>query len=423
MERKRALSLLRAVSTNEEGAASLLAAVPAEAWHDVLRQLQLLELTPYFYSHLVRSPAADHVPAEVLHRLQETYFLHAARNALILEDLREIIGILRLHDIDAIVLKGACLAETVYDDIALRPMHDIDILVREEYLWVVQVVLIGAGYGPLMRPPVEEQLLRHHHLIPFTRPGGPSVEVHAALTPSGGRCAMAMDGFWDRARCAAFGGQTALILSPEDLLLHLCLHFSVNHRFSILEMKNLCDIGEIIRRYNPAIDWKTLGDRARGYGIGRYVYCTLRMAAILFGADLRSEDLHRIGHDDSDTRMADMVADLLLDETSILLPDAVEHMDKENGLASKALVLARSVVPPRLYLARKYGVEDTPAPRSLYLRHWMEGLIRAGEFLAHLLCWSRKARAAITRRRATILINNWLRSGSALSLGPKGRET
>ena len=412
MERKRAVSLLRAVSTNHEGAASLLAAVPAAAWHDVLRQLQLLELTPYFYSHLVRSPAADHVPAEVLHRLQETYFLHAARNALILEDLREIIGILRRHDIDAIVLKGACLAETVYDDIALRPMHDIDILVREEYLWVVQVVLIGAGYGPLMRPPVEEQLLRHHHLIPFTRPGRPSVEVHVTLARPGGPCAMDIDGFWNRARCAAFGGQTALILSPEDLLLHLCLHFSANHRFSILEMKNLCDISEIIRRYNSAIDWKTLGDRARGYGIGRYVYCTLRVAAVLFGAELRSEDLRCIGHDDSDTLMADMLADLLLeDETAIPLPDVLEHMDKENGLASMALLLARSVVPPRAYLARKYGVENAPAPRSLYLRHWMKGLIRAGELLLHMLCGSTRARATMKRRRATILINNWLRSG------------
>ncbi len=411
MGRKRAISLLRAVSTNDGDVISLLAAIPHAAWVDILQQLQFLELTPYFYSHLVRSSASEHVPAEVLHRLQEAYFLHAARNTIILEDLREIIGILKLHDIDAIVLKGACLAETVYDDIALRPMHDIDILIREEYLWVVQEVLIGAGYGPRVRPPIEEQLLRHHHLIPFTRPGRPSVEVHAALTPSGGRCAMDMEGFWDRARCASFGGQTAFILSPEDQLLHLCLHFSANHRFSIDEMKNLCDIGEIIRRYNSAIDWKTLGDRARGYGIGRHVSCTLRVAAALFGAELRPEDLHCIGHDDSDTLMADILADLLLDETAIPLPDALEHMDRENGLASKALVLARSVVPPRSYLARKYGIENAPAPRLLYLRHWMEGVIRAGQFLIQLSCGSTKAGAAMKRRRASILINNWLRSG------------
>jgi len=389
----------------------MLAAIPDSQWRGIIRQLQWMELAPLFFSRVGQIHAAAPVPREVLHRLQETYFLHAARNTLILEDLRSIIRILTLYGIDTIVLKGACLIETIYDDIALRPMHDIDILVREEDLCVVQEVLLGLGYGPRMRPPVADQLLRHHHLIPFTRPGRPSVEVHATLTPPGGLCAVAMDGFWDRARSAAFGQLTALTLSPEDLLLHLCLHFAANHRFSILGIKNLCDISETIKRHRAEIDWKALGERARGYGIRRYVYCTLRVAAELFGAQLRPEDLNLMGHDDADARMADILAGLLLDEDAIPLPDALEHMDREDGIVPKAQILARSIVPSLGYLAQKYGVSRRSAGRSLYLRHWMEGVMRAGEFLAHLLLWSRRARATIIRRRATVCINNWLRSG------------
>ena len=415
MERKRAIYILRALCTNDGSAISLLDSTSPAAWCDIIRQLQMLELAPLFFSYLARTQAVAHVPAEVLHRLQEAYFLHAARNTIILEDLGEIIRILDLHGIDAIVLKGACLAGTVYDDIALRPMHDIDILIREKDLRVVQALLLGMGYGPRRRPAVADQLLQHHHLIPFTRPGRPSVEVHATLTPPGGPCAIAMDGFWDRARSVAFGGLRALTLSPEDLLLHLCLHFSANHRFSILEMKNLLDISETIKRHHTEIKWRTLGERARGYGIGRYVYCTLRLSAALFGAQLRPEDLQSIGQEDDDIRIADMLADVLLDETAFPLPDALEQMDREDGLASKALVLVRSVVPPLSYLARKYGIADTqgPALHSLYLRHWMEGAVRVGKFLAHLLCGSRRARATVTRRRATVSINNWLRSGSS----------
>jgi hypothetical protein len=111
--------------------------------------------------------------------------------------------------------------------------------------------------------------------------------------------------------------------------------------------------------------------------------------------------------------MADTMADLLLDETSISLPNALERMDREDGLASKTRVLARSVVPSLGYLARKYGVADTIARRSLYLRYWMEGVMKAGEFLGLLLCGSSSARAAITRRRATVRINNWLRNGAS----------
>lgn len=405
---------MRAVYTNDGSAVALLDATPPAAWYDILLQMQLLELGPFFFSHLSRTPAAAHVPEEVLHRLQEAYFLHAARNTIILQDLRAMIRIFGQRGIDAIVLKGACLAETVYDDIALRPMHDIDILIRKEDLSVVQEVLLGMGYGPFIRPPVAEQILRHHHLIPFTRPGRPSVEIHAALTSSRGPCAMDMDGFWNRARSADFGGVPALILSPEDLLLHLCLHFSANHRFSILEMRNLCDISETIKRYHEEIDWQALGDRARGYGIGRYVYCTLRMAAELFGAQLRPEDLYHMGHEDSDTQMTDTLADLLLDETYIPLPDAFEQMDREDSFAYKTRILVRSVVPAPGYLARKYGVAETAGRRSLYLRHWMEGVIRVGKFVAYMLCGSSKVRASISRRKATNLINNWLKKSSSL---------
>ncbi len=413
MERKRAVSLLRALSGNGEDKVSLLASIQPAAWNGILRQLRFLELSPYFYSHLMRSHSAGYVPAEVLHSLEETYFLHAARNTLILEDLRKIIGTLGPRGIDIIVLKGACLAETVYDDIALRPMHDIDILIKEEDLCEVQALLMDAGYGPQLRPPIKEQLLQHHHLIPFTRPGRPSVEVHAALTPPGRRCAMPMDGFWDRATCASFGGLTARILSPEDLILHLCLHFSANHRFSTGELKNLCDISEIIKRHKAVIDWKDLGDRSLGYGIGRYVHCTLRAAVKLFGAELRSEDLRLVGHDDSDSRMADLLAEIMVEESAIQLPDALEYMDREKGLASKALVLARSVVPSKPYLTRKYGLTDTAASfrRSLYLRHWAEGLMRTGGFFVSLFLGSSKARAALKRRRAIRLINNWLHCG------------
>jgi hypothetical protein len=268
MERKRAVSLMRAVCTNDVGAIAQLAAVSPAAWHDIIRQLQLLELTPLFFSYLARTSSAAHVPAEVLHRLREAYFLHAARNTIILKDLRTIIRILALHGIDAIVLKGACLAETIYDDFALRPMHDIDILIRQEDLCAAQAVLLGVGYGPGIRPPVADQLLRHHHLIPFTRPGRPSVEVHATLTSPRIPCAMAMEGFWDRARSVDLGGLKALTLSPEDLLLHLCLHFSANHRFSILEMRNLCDISETIKRYQRRSTGRPLAPAPVAMGSG-----------------------------------------------------------------------------------------------------------------------------------------------------------
>ena len=415
MERKLTITLLRSLCSGDREAPALLREVPPGAWGDILRQLEVMDLAPLFFSRLMRASAAHLIPQKIAKSLGNAYFLHAARNLVIFEDLESLLRRFTQTGIDAIVLKGACLAETVYDDMALRPMNDIDFLVRECDLKAAQETLIGMGYGPSMRPPIADQLRLHHHLIPFTRPARPSVEVHWTLSPLARLSVMDMDGFRERAVRAGFGGTTALILSPEDLLLHLCLHFSANHRFSILQMKNLCDIAETIKRYRTSIDWKALNDRARGYGVGKYIYCTLRVAAKLFGAEVRPEDIEQIDHEDADMVMADMVAEHLMEEDPVPLPDVLELMDREVSLGRKLKVLARCIVPSRGSLSRKY--EWTAAAGKawpyLYMRHWLDGLSRLWKILGQLLSSRKGARDIIRRRREAMCITNWLRSGSA----------
>src|SRR4029077_8591239 len=72
------------------------------------------------------------VPKPVLERLERAYLATAARNSLLFRALRDILEALRAADVPVIVLKGAVLAETAYRERALRPMNDIDLLVREQ---------------------------------------------------------------------------------------------------------------------------------------------------------------------------------------------------------------------------------------------------------------------------------------------------
>ena len=73
------------------------------------------------------------------------------------------------------------------------------------------------------------------------------------------------------------------MLSPEDLLLHLCLHASFTHRFRV-GLRACWDILETVNHYGQAIDWDLVVRRAQAWGIGRYVYLTLRLVRDLLGA-------------------------------------------------------------------------------------------------------------------------------------------
>jgi len=410
MDMKKTLSLLRAFHRDDEQVLAQLRASTTAEWHMILAQLKLLGLAPLFYSHLANSSFATVAPAYVMQVLRDEYYLHGARNMILLDDLCSLLKALRPRRIDTIVLKGSCLAEMVYGDIALRPMQDIDILVRRRDLEDVEQVLINMGYGPAERPPVEEQCRRHHHLIPFTRSGSPTIEIHWSLTPAGCRFPIAMEDLLGKAREVHVNEFSTRMLCPVDLLTHLCLHICTNHRFGILEIKNLYDIAQVLRHYGDEIDWKMLGESTRRLGVGKYVYSTLLIAEKLVGAVLQPEGMAWLEHDDNDTKIAELVVDYLLDTTAIPLPDVFGRMSGRKSL----LQMPGALLPPYNYLARKYGIPESEAlpRRSLYLRHWIEALSRGMHLLLHMSLRSKKAQATGTRRRQALIIDSWLKSGT-----------
>ena len=412
------VTLLHALYRGDEQVRAQLRLITSEGWNNILSQLTLTGLAPLFFSRLANTSLAADVPATVLQALQEEYFLHGARNMIIFNDLCSLLEELRPRGITVLVLKGGCLAEMVYGDIALRPMRDIDILVRRKHLEEVEQVLIGMGYGPGERPPIKEQCGMHHHLIPFTRPGGPPIEVHWSLTPAGCRFPMTLEDLEEKAREVYVNGSSALMLCPGDLLVHLCLHICTNHCFSMLELRNLCDIAEVLRHYGDEIDWKSVGERTRRFGVGKYVYSTLIVAERLFGAALPPEALELIDHDDNDTAISEIIAGYILDNRALPLPDLFGQLNGSKNLVQTLGAFFRALFPGYDHLARKYGFTPIEAPYgfSLYLRHWIEALARGAHLLAHLLLRSKKVRATVRRRRQELIIHKWLSSGTASRL-------
>jgi len=63
-----------------------------------------------------------------------------------------------------------------------------------------------------------------------------------------------MEGVWKRARKARVAGVDALVLCPEDSLLHLCLHLFQHRRGGWLTSS--CDIAELANHHRDRLDWQ-----------------------------------------------------------------------------------------------------------------------------------------------------------------------
>ena len=215
-------------------------------------------------------------------RLKEVCRASAARNLLLFAELGNILRAAQAVSVPILPLKGAFLAEAVYGNIALRPMADLDLLVKPADLPRAIRMLRDLGYDSDQPFNPVTQQAGFQDMPPMRKSGGAVVELHwTMVTPL---CGARIDddeleGIWRRSVPATIAGVPSRRLSPEDLLLHLCMHASVHHRFANVGLKAFVDMAEVARHYDATLDWSAFAARANRWGVANGVRMSLALAA------------------------------------------------------------------------------------------------------------------------------------------------
>ena len=254
-----------------------------EEWNAVVDLADVHGVTPALHRNL--QSGWVRTPPDVGRRLRETALAVGARNARALGHVARLLRDLRSAGIDVAVLKGADLVERVYDDVSLRPMADVDLLVRSPDVRRASELLAARGYVPGAREggaAHQEAIDENLHVEPVRKPGGPLVELHYAIGVPARVGGIDMEGVWSRMETGQVGGAPARVLAPEDLLLHLCIHVALHHGFDA-RLVQLVDLGAVVDRLGGRIDWASLERRADEWGVRRAVALTFDLAERLVG--------------------------------------------------------------------------------------------------------------------------------------------
>jgi len=115
-------------------------------WDVVFKESRRYGVAPLLYHRLRTSHSGTPVPASAMEKLQLVYLQSSARNMHLYQELGKILERLRHDSIQVIALKGVHVAAAVYQNIALRPMEDIDLLVKQTDLLRAQEILVKQGY-------------------------------------------------------------------------------------------------------------------------------------------------------------------------------------------------------------------------------------------------------------------------------------
>jgi hypothetical protein len=196
-----------------------------------------MRLLPLLYRNLKRLSIDD----PLMPRLKGVYRQVWFRNQLILEHGQRALRTLSTANIPATVLKGAALIETVYEEPALRPMEDFDVLVsREHFRRAVEAMLAAdwVFHPPLFDP---EPHFVFQHAVGFRRDGGGELDLHWSAM------GLPMD--------FSIGP-----LTPADQLLQICTHAT---RFNpdIPPIRWAADAFLLLA--NAPFPWDALVERAR----------------------------------------------------------------------------------------------------------------------------------------------------------------
>jgi hypothetical protein len=280
----------------------LTGAADTIAWSTVTTRAVEDGIAPLLYRSLQTHPSSV-APDAVRDTLKRSYYQNLSANHIRLEELRRLGRLLGAHDIPLLVLKGGVLAQTVYADPAYRFMGDLDVAVPPEQADAALRLLQADGYtlhDDQERESTEATMKAYGWHVRLTR------WVHGQQ--------IELEFHWPRRRAVLVNQVAELDLhemwrsalpldetanlwqpAPAALLLHLCLHTGLQHRFSDLGVRHYLDLDRLVQRYGaePGF-WSAFAALARRGRAAHVSYFCLKLTAGLLGTTVPAAALHAL---------------------------------------------------------------------------------------------------------------------------------
>ena len=352
-----------------------------EQWDEVIQLAARHYVLPLLYYRLRKHNPDITIPASVGQELREIYLDSSWKNSRRYHELTKVLQILQNEGIPVIVLKGSALATLVYQDPALRPMLDIDLLVRGEDVWRTGKALLKLGYKDL-------SLLSSKRYSQYTRhtshsSGRVRIEVHPKVyeLPH-------LDPWINASPAAAISTDNTFILGVEDFLLHLCLHLDDHYSVGNHRLIWWYDIAELLNFYQEVINWSYIIQVAREHRVEEDIHRVLYLVDKSFHADVPAEALSQLGNGCATISINDV---LHPGKMQGRVPDSVSSwlsaLSEIPSIQGKTYYILRRVFPRREYMRHhpvtqlnrafpryftRILVRLRNVIRTMYPRNWME---------------------------------------------------
>ena len=270
-------------------------------WPALIDHADAHSLTPLLWGVWAGREWASRIPPESRERMERALRDNEVRQGAVKADLLEIDSLLNNVGVPRIVLKGYPLAERLYADPAHRVIYDHDLLVPIDVAETGYRALLAAGFSRL---PAKDAWVQKHlpsvwrnddyrwdgYLFDpnYPRP----VELHVRLWEANWRGLRVGDlpDVWADAQTRTVAGREMMVLSDEDAIVHLAMHFSVHLVEREARLNQLLDLARFVAQ-PVEVKWERILSKASAANASRFVYAPLFLAHKIFASPLPPADV------------------------------------------------------------------------------------------------------------------------------------
>lgn len=316
----------------------------------VLETCSMLEISGLVHDRLIRSGGTNDWPDRVNTELDRRARLATARELVRVREIRTILDALAAHGIVPILLKGAALAQLVYDSPSLRPRLDTDFLFAREHVAIVRRVFTDRGY---VQPPMAdgELVFCQFQMVNTDAFGIAHVfDVHWKIST---QTVFADLLTYDELRAQAvevpgLGPHARAAIGVHALLL-ACVHPVMHHRHAD-RLIWLYDIDRVVRRLSGT-ELLAFAELAVNKGVAAICARQLSVVIARFGTPVSSDALARLASAAKSERSA-----------TYLRPNRRWHheflwnLQSLGGWRDRVRLLREVLFPNPQYMLEAYGV-------------------------------------------------------------------
>jgi hypothetical protein len=247
-------------------------------WNSIYEEAVDHQVHTLIHPLLSQLPLAHRPNQHLMSIWQKETILASSTQLQHMQQIKNVLDKFHLESIPVVALKGLILRE-YYPHAELRIMGDADVLVHKQDLKRAKKLLKSIGYM------IAETTDRH---IKLYYNNHPAIELHWLLNDkeASEEAAYFTDTIWENVVTTSIYGAPALILSTEDQIIHLLLHFVQHILITGFGLRQLCDFVLLIEANSNKINWEHIIDRVNSYRLLKFTTAIFIISNKLFNLEI-----------------------------------------------------------------------------------------------------------------------------------------